>query len=358
MFDVFLHGPLFFDIVFTGLPAMPVPGTETFATGLGSLPGGIANLAVATARLGLDTALAVGFGDDGYGRYCRSVLDEEHVDLSRSLTVDQHTNITVSMSSGGDRAMVTHGHDLPISADELIGTPPPTRAVITDLTGDRVTQRWWRAAAEAGAMVFVDVGWDESGQWSRDVLAPLEVCHAFAPNAGEAMAYTGTASPHDALREISRLVPLAVVTLGPQGAIARDREIGEEAAAEGIALPAIDPTGAGDNFVAALAYGRLAAWPLQQTLDFAVLCSALSVTQFGGSLSAPGWGDIASWFDHVTGRLAGGATPRCPCALHVEPDPRLAARFAFLDEVVPPAPFATMRRAEATFAQAADPAHH
>ena len=54
-FDVFMTGPLFFDLVFTGLPSAPEPGTEIFTEGMGSLPGGIANLAVATARLGLDS---------------------------------------------------------------------------------------------------------------------------------------------------------------------------------------------------------------------------------------------------------------------------------------------------------------
>ena len=120
----------------------------------------------------------------------------------------------------------------------------------------------------------------------------------------------------------------------------------------------VDPTGAGDNFVAALVYARLAGWPLQRSLDFAVLCSALSVTQFGGSLSAPGWGDIASWYDHVSGRIAAGAEPRCPCTMHVAPDSGLAERFEFLDGAVPDVPLTLMRRAEGTFAIDADPTYH
>ncbi|TNC17048.1 carbohydrate kinase family protein, partial [Georgenia sp. 311] len=47
--DVFLSGPLFLDIVFSGLPSVPRPGTEVWASGMGSLPGGIANLAVAAS---------------------------------------------------------------------------------------------------------------------------------------------------------------------------------------------------------------------------------------------------------------------------------------------------------------------
>ena len=55
--DVFVQGMVFLDIVFTGLRELPRPGTEVWADGMGSCPGGIANLAVAGSRLGLRTAL-------------------------------------------------------------------------------------------------------------------------------------------------------------------------------------------------------------------------------------------------------------------------------------------------------------
>src|SRR5690625_355507 len=65
--DVMLTGTVFFDIVFTGLPHRPAPGREVWTEGMGSGPGGIANLAVATARLGLRTGLAAAFSEDLYG---------------------------------------------------------------------------------------------------------------------------------------------------------------------------------------------------------------------------------------------------------------------------------------------------
>ena len=73
--DLFLPGSLFFDIIFTGLPSAPQPGTEVWAEGMGSVPGGIANLAVAAARLGLATGLSAGFGDDAYGAWSWSLLE-------------------------------------------------------------------------------------------------------------------------------------------------------------------------------------------------------------------------------------------------------------------------------------------
>ena len=72
--DVFVQGMVFLDIVFTGLHELPRPGTEVWADGMGSCPGGIANLAVAASRLGLRTSLAAAFGDDDYGDFCWRVL--------------------------------------------------------------------------------------------------------------------------------------------------------------------------------------------------------------------------------------------------------------------------------------------
>ena len=65
-FDLFLCGTVFLDIIFTGMEAMPTSGTEVWAEGMGSSPGGTANLAIAASRLGLRTSLAAAFGDDDY----------------------------------------------------------------------------------------------------------------------------------------------------------------------------------------------------------------------------------------------------------------------------------------------------
>lgn len=328
-FDVFLHGDVFLDLVFAGLPTAPQPGTETFASSMGTLPGGIATLGIACARLGLRTALAAGFGDDAYGVWIRSALEAEGVDISRSATFPQPTNVTVSMAYHGDRAMVTRGHDLPVPAEQFIGAPPPARAIITDLGGDRGAHRWWRDAAASGAKVYADIGWDPTGAWDPARLEPLRECAAFAPNEIEAMRFTGTASAPEALDALSEIVPLAVITRGPHGAIAQDRRTGETAESPGIKIALVDPTGAGDAFMAALVYARLQGWPLQRVLDFAVLYASLSVTQIGGAFAAPGWHEISSWF--------------------VEADDDLWRRYSWIPSVIPPGEHAKVRRAPVTF---------
>ncbi|MGO1979197.1 carbohydrate kinase family protein, partial [Brachybacterium tyrofermentans] len=106
--DVLLSGTVFFDIVFTGLERQPKPGEELWSKGMGSSPGGIANLAVAAARLGLRTGLVAGFGDDAYADWMwHTMAHEEGIDLSASRRFpDFHSPLTASVATQGDRAMV------------------------------------------------------------------------------------------------------------------------------------------------------------------------------------------------------------------------------------------------------------
>ncbi|HEY7718553.1 MAG TPA: PfkB family carbohydrate kinase [Pedococcus sp.] len=348
--DVFVWGTVFLDIVLTGLERMPAGGEEVWAEGMGSCPGGIANLAVAARRLGLRTSLAAAFGDDAYGDFCWETLsDDECVDLSRSRRFEGwHSPVTVSMAVNRDRGMVTHGHPSPVSADELIGRPPRARAVMVELAEGRALTgagepTWVEQARAGGALVFADVGWDPTGRWPREVLDQLAVCDAFLPNAGEAMAYTRSTTPTEALYALADLVPLAVVTNGESGAMAIDAVTGDEAVVPALRVSSLDPTGAGDVFSAAVIVGTLAGWPLQQRLAFAALCSALAVQQFGGSLAAPGWGDIADWWAHQRAVADPGSYHRA-----------LLHRYAFLDDLLPDGPLDLGRRARATIARRAD----
>lgn len=316
--DVLCVGQVFFDMVFTGLDEFPQLGSEVWAPGMGSSPGGIANMAVAMSRLGLRTSLAAAFGNDVYGDYCWETLaDQERVDLTPSRRFDDwHSPVTVSMAIRHDRTMVTHGHQAPIGMDEMIGRPPCARACFTAF-GDE-PRAWLREAHADGSLVFADVGWDPSEQWSADQLDDLAYCHAFLPNATEAMAFTKTDSPERAISVLGDKVPVAVITRGPGGVLAVDNTTGESVDVQGLLVPAIDPTGAGDVFGAGFVVGTLAGWPLGDRVRFANLCAALSVQHFGGSLSSPGWGEVTHWWREVRDR-----------------SDDLAVAYGFLEDLLP-----------------------
>ncbi len=343
-FDVLLSGPVFLDVVLTGLPGLPSRGTELPAEGMGSCPGGIANLAVAASRLGLRTTLAAAFGDDVYGDFLwRTLADQEDVDLSRSRRfAGWHSPVTISLAVQRDRAMVTHSHPPPVPTAELVRPLPAARAGVVHL-GEGV-ESWLTEAAAGGTLLFADVGWDASQQWpARRLAEQLAPCHAFLPNSDEAMAYTRTDDPRAALMELADLVPVVVVTCGGQGALARDGRTGEEEWVPSLPVNAVDATGAGDVFAAAFVLGTLREWPLAHRLAFANLCAALSVQQVGGSLAAPGWGDLADWLAELRAAAPTSATAA-----------QLVDRFGFLADVLPSGPVRAVRRASATIARGSD----
>jgi sugar/nucleoside kinase (ribokinase family) len=317
---VFLCGLLFFDVVFTGLQQPPAPGVEVWTTGVGSGPGGIATFALALSRLGLRTSLAAAFGEDPHGEVCWRTLADSGVDLSSSRRFPGWTTpVTASLAYAGDRALVSHLTPPPVGPDELASAAPVARAAVVQLRPEPAA--WLDAARVAGSLIFADVGWDATQTWPAALVEQLSGCHAFMPNAGEAMGYTRTDSPAAALSRLSELVPLAVVTCGEQGAIAVDQTTGEQACVPGLPVDVVDPTGAGDVFGSALVYGTLAGWPLADRLRFAGLAAALSLGRPGGGPAAPGWPQLSAWWSRTR-----------DCG-----HPDLLRDYRFLDHILPAA---------------------
>ncbi|WP_231332530.1 carbohydrate kinase family protein [Actinomadura graeca] len=329
--DVFLSGQVFMDMIFTGLPGLPPPGTEIVTDGLGSAPGGIANIAVAMSRLGLRVGLAAPFGDDLFGAYLwRTLAEQEGVDLGLSRRVPGwSTPVTVSLAYDSDRSMVTYARPVPAQPDGLAGAAPPAaRACFVDV--DRPVPAWAAAMRERGALVFADLGWDPTGAWSAEVLDRLAHVDVFLPNAAEAMAYTRTGTPESAAAALAGRVPVVVVKRGGDGAIAIDSATGERAETGALPVEALDATGAGDVFGAGFVFATLAGLPLAERLRFANLCAGLSVRHHSGSLGSPCWGEIAAFGE--SGEV---------------PEPVLA-EYAFVVPFIPEAASDTVVRAEPT----------
>ncbi len=261
-FDTFLSGRVFMDMIFTGLAGLPPPGTEFVTDGLGSAPGGVANIAIAMSRLGLRVGLAAAFGDDMFGAYLwRALSEQEGVGLGLSRRViGWPTPVTVSLAYGTDRSLVTYTKPLPIPEDDLVVAAPPARICFIEV--DRPVPDWAITMRGRGTTVFSDLGWDPTEAWSTAVLDRLRHVDVFLPNAVEAMAYTRTSSAEEALDALAARVPIVAIKLGGHGAIAADATTGERVTAPALPIHPLDPTGAGDVFAAGFAFGTPAGWPL------------------------------------------------------------------------------------------------
>ncbi len=263
--DVAVAIPAFLDLTFVGLEALPGPGEERFAGDLVRSPGGGAIHAVASARLGLDAALATPLGDDTDAEFLRSALQAEGVTLVERRTA--RTATTVVMPFGNDRAMVTLDPGVRANAAEVAALEPATVAVNVDML----------YCVPAGVPAFVTCGDDDARAFARQPLRQLEGVHVLFVSEREALTLSGQSDLESAFGCLCELAAAVVVTLGDSGATGIID--GERVSAPGVPVgEAVDTTGAGDLLVSAYVWAELRGAPPEERLRWAVLYSALSVT--------------------------------------------------------------------------------
>src|SRR5215211_1997953 len=113
-----------------------------------------------------------------------------------------------------------------------------------------------------GAVVFMDAQvHDNATLTDPDVVAALQSIDFFAPNQREALQLTGEQGAELALQRLAELTPTVVIKLGAEGAIAQSQ--GQRVRMPGLAVSAIDTTGAGDNFDCGFLYGWLQGYALE-----------------------------------------------------------------------------------------------
>jgi sugar/nucleoside kinase (ribokinase family) len=286
-------GDVFCDLVFTGAD-VPVLGQETYADRFGIAAGGAAIRAMAAARLGADSRLVATMGDDVIGSHIHALLRAEpNLDVEELATVAGYqTPISVAISGPHDRGFLTYVEEHPVAVPQRRDDVAAAHVDVAD-----AASAWGRELREAGTVLVGGVGWDASGEWSSGLLAQLDNVDVFVPNHDEAMAYTRTGDPVAAARALAEHVGLAVVTRGADGVVAVDSANGEEAEVRGIRVAAVDPTGAGDVFTAALMTSFGEEWTLAERLRFATATAAYSVTGLGGGASAPTPGELIGFVE-------------------------------------------------------------
>ncbi|MGW0363523.1 carbohydrate kinase family protein [Streptomyces sp. NPDC002990] len=143
-----------------------------------------------------------------------------------------------------------------------------------------------RAARARGVPVSVDPASAGflAGLGTERFLAATEGVGVLLPNEDEARLLAGLperAGPARSAAELSRRVPLVVVTRGAAGAlIAEDGRITAEVAAE--AAEAVDTTGAGDAFTGGFLAARLAGADPAEAARAGCRAAAQAVTRLGG----------------------------------------------------------------------------
>ena len=270
--DVAVTATAFMDLTFVGLESIPGLGEERFAGALMRSPGGGAINAIGAARLGLRTALASPLGEDIEGRHIARELQEEGISV---LTREgARTATTAVMPWGGERAMVTFDPGLTAQAEDVAGFDP--RAVIVGLHQLDL--------APAGATVYATCGDDGAHLFAGNIPPALDGARCLLVNTREGIVLTGAGSAEDVACELGERVEVAVVTLGPEGALARVN--GGLVRAPGFDVEPVDTTGAGDLLCSAFVWAELRGADVETALRWAVLYASLSVAVPTGAAGA------------------------------------------------------------------------
>jgi sugar/nucleoside kinase (ribokinase family) len=290
-FDITIAGELNLDLILYGLPEQLLPERELLADRmmltLGSSSAIVAhNLAALGSRVGFQSRI----GDDPLGDVSLERLQQGGVDTSRvrRSAGASTTGLTVILHHEAWRNILTYaGTIAELSWDDL-DFDYLTDARHFHLSSyylqrtlrPRIGELFQRLKSK-GLTISLDTNDDPDDQWQGNLSEVLQYVDVFLPNEREACKAAGTEDLEAAISKLSNLVPLVVVKLGRQGAIAQRRA--ERVASPAKEVVAIDTVGAGDSFDAGFLHQYVKGAGVESCLTSGNLAGALSTTRPGGT---------------------------------------------------------------------------
>ncbi|MGS2586462.1 ribokinase [Streptomyces hebeiensis] len=308
-YDLLVVGSANADLVI-GVERRPGPGETVLGSDLSVHPGGKgANQAVAAARLGARTALLARLGDDAHGRLLRDAQEAAGVDTSWVRAGGAPTGVAlITVDPSGDNSIVVspgaNGRLSPADVRESTALLASAPVVSAQLEIPLETVAEVVRLLPAGTRFVLNA--------SPPARLPAEVLTACDPlivNEHEARVVSEHASaapldgdPASWAKALLALGPRSVVvTLGGRGALVADG--GGAAPVPAVPVRAVDTTGAGDAFTAALAWRLGMGETLSDAAAYAVRVGAAAVTKRGAQASFPTAQEVAS-LDAARARLA------------------------------------------------------
>jgi 5-dehydro-2-deoxygluconokinase len=286
---------------------------QTFAKSLG---GSATNVAVAAARLGHPSALITKVGDDGFGHYIRSALEEFGVDASWVGTDPEfRTPLAFCEIHPPDDFPILFyrepkAPDMNLTVEDLdfdaISAVPLFWMTGTGLS-DEPSRTATLAALEqrsSGITVF-DLDYrptlwaseEEAAHCYREALRHATVA---VGNQTEVEVAVGTADPFGASETLLDLgIELAIVKRGPEGVIART--IDGVAEAPPIEVEIVNGLGAGDAFGGALCHALLSGWSAPRTIRYANAAGAIVASRLACADDMPTRDEVERLLEESSG---------------------------------------------------------
>ncbi|MFV0429659.1 MAG: 5-dehydro-2-deoxygluconokinase [Arachnia sp.] len=290
------------------------------------LGGSPTNVAVAAARLRRSAAVVTAVGDDPFGRFCRAEMGRLGV-FDDFVTIDQAltTPVTFCEIFPPDNFPL-YFYRQPTAPDlRLTGEDLPREAIreakvfwvtLTGLSSEpsRSTHLEALAIRNRAPWTILDLDYREQF-WDSPTAATAAIAEALprvriaVGNQAECEVAVGERDPERAAAALlERGVELAVVKLGPDGALAMDAAGTIRVA--GTQVDVVNGLGAGDAFGGALCSGLVKGWPLADTLQAASASGAIVASRLECSTAMPSEPELLA------------AVRRHPAAVTLTPHPK------------------------------------
>jgi len=295
----------------------------SFAKSVGGCP---TNIAVGTARLGLNSALITRVGDEQMGRFIREQLQREGVATEGIVTDAERLTALVLLAVENDKSfpLIFYRDNCADAALEESDIDPDfirsARAVLVTGThfakpnSDRAQRKAMRIARENGARVVLDIDyrpnlWGLAGHDAGDsryiasdtVSAHLKTvlpdCDLIVGTEEEVLIASGAGDLQTALRTI-RSLSSAVIVLkrGPMGCIVYDGAIPDDLedgiVGRGFPIEVYNVLGAGDAFLSGFLRGWLRDESHQTSATWANACGAFAVSRLLCAPEIPTWAEL------------------------------------------------------------------
>lgn len=303
MSEIVVVGSLNMDLI-VRTPRLPRPGETVVGHGFSMAPGGKgANQAIAGARLGARMLIVGRVGADEFGRSLRHnlraagvhdvfvVTDEAAATGVALIAVEDSSQNSIVVTAGAN-AHVSR-RDVEAARSAIVSG----RALVTQLEVPLEAVTCALRVAHA-AHVLTVLNPAPARPLPTDLFTLVDI---LVPNETEASVLTGThvqdrESAEAAARELHRRGAQAVViTLGTEGALAYAE--GRVHLVPAFAVKAVDATGAGDAFVAALTVARVRGLDWDAALGEASAAGALATTRLGAQPSLPTRAELIAFLE-------------------------------------------------------------
>lgn len=294
MAGVLVTGSLNLDMVITS-PSIPGPGENVHGTGFTMVAGGKgANQAVAASRLGQKTILLGCVGADRFGDFLVESLETAGVSSSlvkraggastgvALIVIEEGTGInTIVVDPGANMAMVPGDLDVLEGRYDDFGTALFQLEIPLDVVAEGA-----RRARQRGQETVLDAGPPRG-----DAMEVAKLFDVVSPNDKELSSLTGREvrdldTAVAAARELLGAgIKTVVVKLGSMGALLMSQKEREHLPA--FEVEAVDTTGCGDAFTAALTVGLAEGMELGKAVTFANAAGAAAARVLGAIASMP-----------------------------------------------------------------------